>query len=115
LASTDDRTTARASEALAAHYELYKVAIVEKLRDASIPDDLRGKLQAVVDRETESRPANNTLAVLDLMHDPLYVVSLLDEAEPQELPIMAEQLGKLTGKELGADREAWKAWAKAAK
>jgi hypothetical protein len=115
LAGADAKTSVRASKALAARYELYKSAIAEKLKDANTTDDLRGKLQTIVDQQTDSRAANNTLAVLDLAHDPVYIVSILDDVDLQELPIIAEQLGNLTGKDFGADRGAWKTWAKAAK
>jgi hypothetical protein len=114
LASSDDKTVARASKVLANRYELYKSAIDDKLKDADIPDGVKSKLQAVVDQQMDLRPAKNTLTALDLMRDPVYVVSLFDDLDSRELSIVAEQLGKLTGKDLGTDRDAWKAWAKAA-
>lgn len=114
LSGTDGNAADRASKALATRYELYKSAIVEKLKEANLSEALKSKLQAIVDQQTDSRPASNTLAALDLVHDPVYVVSLLDDVDSRELPIVAEQLSKLTGKDLGADREAWKAWANSA-
>jgi hypothetical protein len=114
LASTDGIAADRASKELANRYELYKSAIAQKLKEAGLSEALKSKLQAIVDQQTDSRPASNTLAALDLVHDPVYVVSLLDDVDSRELPIIAEQLSKLTGKDLGADREAWQSWAKAA-
>jgi hypothetical protein len=117
LADLDDddfNVREKASKMLRLRYTMYKDLIQQKLTDKAISAEAQARLNRVVAEQTESAIAERTAAALDLKNDPIYLISLLDDATPEESPIVFKRLQKLTGETLEDDIAAWKEWAKAA-
>ena len=52
-----------------------------------------------------------TIAAFDLVNDPQYVVSFLEDADPKEFVKIVRHLEQISGQKLGTDPAAWKEWA----
>lgn len=102
----------KATQLLNDRYALYKDLITEKLKHRDTPLEVRSRLQRIVDRHRDQARVDQTVVALDLLHDARYLVSLLDQATPEEMPGLVSQLEKTTGRKDGADTAAWKEWAR---
>jgi len=113
LAQLDDdrlETRERARRLLANLYDQYKDLIEQTLQDKSASAEVRAQLTRIVAEESDSKLVRQTIAALNLLNDPRYVVSFLEDAEPRESISIARHLESITGKKLGPDAAAWKEW-----
>jgi hypothetical protein len=100
----------RASKALNERFEIYKDLIQERLKDSSISQEAAARLQKIMAGHPDAPKVSQTIAALDLLRDPVYLVGLLDGAAPAERAKVFEQLVTVTGQRLGDDPAAWKRW-----
>ncbi|MCI0684786.1 MAG: hypothetical protein L0Y71_22035 [Gemmataceae bacterium] len=100
----------KASKALNERFEIYKDIIQERLKDSSISQEAAARLQKIMALHPDAPKVSQTIAALDLLRDPVYLVGLLDEAPPPERAKVVEQLTLVTGQRLGDDAAAWKRW-----
>lgn len=100
----------RAARSLNERYEIYKDLIQDRLKDRSLSLEVQKRLRDIAARHADSAWVGQTIAALDLLQDPGYLVSLLDEASAKESPGLIRQLEKTTGKKLGPEPAAWKEW-----
>jgi hypothetical protein len=113
LAQLDDdhlETRERARRLLANLYDQYKDLIERTIEDKSAPAEVRAQLTRIVSEESDSKLVRQTIAALNLLNDPQYIVSFLEDAQPRESVGIARHLESITGKKLGTDAAAWKEW-----
>ena len=96
LNSDDYDTRERASQSLAARYDLYKDLVQAALDNPSNSPEVQARLNAAVRPSPSVLRPIDTATALDLVHDPSYIKSLLDEAHTEIRARLAEQLEKLT-------------------
>jgi hypothetical protein len=101
-----------ARKTLIANYEQFQSVIQERLQTDSLRIETRNRLQRVVDFQEFTRDARALVATFELLDDPAYLVSLLDDADPREFLKLVRRLEKMTGQKLGTKPAAWKAWVK---
>lgn len=114
LANLDSETFAvreQATRTLHERFEVYKDLIQERLADKGMSLEVRTRLEKIVADHTDSVRVSQTVAALDLTRDARYLVSLLDHVRSEETPVLIRHLENTTGKKLGPDPAAWKAWA----
>jgi hypothetical protein len=112
LNSDDYETRERATQSLAAGYDLYKDLVQAAIDEHSGSPEAQARLASVVHQQPLPRQPSETAAALDLVHDPGYIISLLGNVHSEVQPRLTEQLEKLTGQKLGSDTAAWRDWAK---
>jgi hypothetical protein len=100
----------KASKALNERFEIYKDLIEEKLKNSSISQEAASRLHKIMSAHPDAQKVSQTIAALDLMRDPVYLIGLLDEAAPAERSKVVSQLESVTGQRLGEDAAAWKRW-----
>jgi hypothetical protein len=110
LASDDEETYEKAQRWLNGVYDQYGVEIQQKLLDKSTNQQLRDRLQSIVDDNPELRQVYQTIALLDLANDPECVVNILNDADPKDCPAIVRHLETITGQKFGTDLAAWKEW-----
>ena len=101
----------RATRLLGNLFDRYKDLIQQKLQDKSSSAEVRSRLKNIVANEADSKLVRQTIAAFDLVNDPQYVVSFLDDADPKEFIKIVRHLEKISGQKLGTDPAAWKEWA----
>jgi hypothetical protein len=101
-----------ASQALSSRYALLGDLIREKLMDKSNSAEMQARLERIVAEHPDSPLPAQTVAALGLASDPLYLVTLLDAANPKETQVLVKRLQQITGEQLGSDTAGWKKWAR---
>jgi hypothetical protein len=104
-----------ASKALSGRYALLGDLIHEKLTDKSNSAEMQAQLERIVAEHPDSPLPAQTAAALGLTGDPLYLVKLLDKANPKETQILVKRLEQITGETLGSDTAAWRKWSRSQK
>lgn len=100
----------KASKALNERFEIYKDLIQEKLKDSGLSQEAAARLQKIMAAHPDAPKISRTIAALDLLRDPVYLVELLEGAGPVERAKVVAQLVNVTGQRLGDDPPAWKQW-----
>jgi hypothetical protein len=108
LNSDDYETRERATQSLAARYDLYKDLVQAAVDEHSGSPEAQARLESVVHQQPLPRQPNETAAALDLIHDQSYLASLLDDARVEIRPRLTEQLEKLVAEQHGFDPAAQK-------
>ena len=109
-----DRLTVRdkATLALARRFDECSDLIEKKLNDPLTSPEAAGRLKMVLAEHEDLQNIRQTIDLLGLREDAKYVVSLLNDASPEENAKLIAHLERITGEKLGADPAAWKEWAK---
>ena len=115
LDSEKFQTRDKASKLLNERFEIYKDLIEERLKDSGISQEAASRLNKIMAAHLDAQKISQTIAALDLLRDPAYLVGVLAEAEPADRAKVAAQLETVTGQRLGADPEAWQRWLAAPK
>jgi hypothetical protein len=107
-----DQFTAReqATKTLDARYSLYEDLIREKLKEKTIPLEVKTRLEKIANAHADQGRVSQTIELLDLTKDAGYVVDLLEGASSEEKPKVIAHLEKITGQKLGDDAKAWREW-----
>lgn len=100
----------KASKALNERFEIYKDLIQDKLKDSSISQEAAARLQKIMVGHPDALKLSQTIAALDLLRDPGYLIELLDDADLAERVKVIAQLVSVTGQRLGDDAAAWGKW-----
>ncbi len=100
----------KASKLLNERFEIYKDLIGERLKESGISQEAASRLNKIMAAHPDAQKVSQTIAALDLLRDPVYLVGILAEAGPADRAKVAAQLKIVTGQRLGADPEAWKRW-----
>ena len=97
LNSDDYETRERATQSLAARYDLYKDLVQVAVDEHSSSPEVQARLESVVRQQPLLRQPSETAAALDLVHDASFIKSLLNEVHAEIRPRLTEQLKKLKG------------------
>jgi len=100
----------KASKALNERFEIYKDLIQERLKDSGLSQESAARLSKIMAGHPDAPKVSQTIAALDLLRDPAYLVELLDIAGAAERAKVVGQLENVTGQRLGDDAAAWKRW-----
>jgi hypothetical protein len=111
LAAANDETRQNAERSLSNLYDRYCDFIHRRLQDPLSPAGVCQSLQRVVNENSEMQRVGETIAVLDLLNDPGYIATFLDDADPREYLKIVRRLEAITGQQLGTGAAAWKQWA----
>jgi hypothetical protein len=111
LAAENNETRQKAERSLSNLYDRYSDLIHRRLQDPLTSAEVCKSLQRIVDDNSEVQRVGETIAVLDLLNDPGYIATFLDDADPREYLKIVRRLEAITGQQLGTDPAAWKQWA----
>jgi hypothetical protein len=112
LTSENREACERAKNTLIANYEQFQSVVKAQLQMDSLPTEKRRQLERLVDLQQITSEARGIVATFDLLNDPAYLVSLLDDADPRDFVRIVRRLEKVSGQKLGTNPAAWKAWVK---
>jgi hypothetical protein len=110
LDSEKFQTRDKASKLLNERFEVYKDLIQEKLKDSTLSQETASRLAKIMAAHPDAQKVSQTIAALDLLRDPAYLVGILEEAAPEQRAKVAAQLEAVTGQRLGSEVAAWKRW-----
>jgi len=110
LDSEKFQTRDRASRLLNERFEIYKDLIVQQLKDRGISQESAARLNKIMATHPDAQKVSQTIAALDLLHDPAYLVVVLSETAQPDRARVAGQLETVTGQRLGDDPAAWQRW-----
>lgn len=110
LDSEKFQTRDKASKLLNERFEVYKDLIQEKLKDSSLSQETSSRLAKIMAGHPDAQKVSQTIAALDLLRDPAYLIGILEEAASEQRSKVAAQLETVTGQRLGGDIAAWKKW-----
>ena len=117
LEAEDFESRAKATERLENEFANWSLPIARGLRDTMLNAEIRARLKKVF----EAKASADEKATAELMtsqkldSNPRFLVRLLaDSRTPEEKELVLGQLRIVAGKDLGAEFDAWKAWAEMA-
>jgi hypothetical protein len=110
LESDDRETRQKAHGALVSFYEQCEELIDERLQSNDLSPELQAALDKVIVAQRPSKLPRQTIVAFELLNDPEFLVSLFDVAIERDIPNISRQLEKITGQQLGANPEKWKAF-----
>jgi hypothetical protein len=110
LESTDLDARTQTRRLLLATYEQHRQLIAKRLEAKVLSDDAQVELKKVVDSVQNRKVARQTVIVFDLLNEPEFLASLLNDADARETQILLGRLERATGEKLGTDPDAWKTW-----
>ena len=108
--SFDDRDSA--AKELTERFSEFSDLVDQRINDKNTPAEARNRLQAIAESQTGSQQARQTIALLNLLNDPKYIISILDEVAPHENIKLIKRLEEITGEKPGPDPADWRRWAK---
>lgn len=107
--SIDDRESA--TKDLTERFSQFSDLVDQRINDKATAPEARNRLQGIAQSQTDSQQARQTIALLNLLNDPKFIISLLDEVAPHENVKLIKRLEQLTGEKLGTEPTDWKRWA----
>jgi len=110
LDSEKFQTRDKASKLLNERFEVYKDLIQEKLKDSTLSQETASRLGKIMAAHPDAQKVSQTIAALDLLRDPTYLVGILEEAASEQRGKVVAQLETVTGQRFGNDVAAWKKW-----
>ena len=108
--SAEDRESA--ANDLMERFLQFSDLVDQRISDKATSAETRNRLQALAESQTGSQQARQTIALLNLLNDPKYIISILDEVAPHENIKLIKRLEEITGEKLGPDHAEWQRWAK---
>jgi len=99
----------KAQHELSRRFEVFEDLICQKMQEKPSLE-LRKRLEQILQDHADALLTWQTITALALLQDAAYLLSMLDDAKPEDAARLIAQLEKITGQKLGADPAAWKEW-----
>ena len=81
-------------------YDTYCDLIDRRLAGGTVTTEAKHRLQQIVDGHAEARRVSSAINALQLLEDPSYLVSLLDDTDAEESAVLIQYLERVTGQKL---------------